>query len=247
MLISFCGGRLFGEVYGSGNTRAVALPGWRRSHGDYEKVGNGLPFAMAALDPPGFGATPPPDEPWGSVRYGELIASAISEIGAPVVLVGHSFGGRVAVQVAAGYPELVSALVLTGVPLLPSNLSGGRKRPPARFRVVRQLHKRGLISEKTMENARQKYGSVDYRQASGVMRSVLVASVNESYEEVLSRITCPVELVWADDDAEVPIRVAEGLAAAITGSKLTICPGAGHILPLTAPEALRQAIQRAAA
>jgi len=71
--------------------------------------------------------------------------------------------------------------------------------------------------------------------------------VNERYEDALSVLCCPVELVWGDDDAEVPLRSAQALAASIPGAHLEICPGAGHLLPLTAPLALRAAVVRAAA
>ena len=59
-----------------------------------------------------------------------------------------------------------------------------------------------------MESLRQRYGSEDYRLATGVMRTVHVRAVNEtneSYEEQLRRIACPVELVWGDDDTAAPL------------------------------------------
>jgi pimeloyl-ACP methyl ester carboxylesterase len=57
-------------------------------------------------------------------------------------------------------------------------------------------------------------------------------------------VGCPVELVWGDDDGEVPVAVAEGAAALLGDATITVCPGAGHMLPLTAPGALRAAIER---
>ena len=95
-----------------------------------------------------------------------------------------------------------------------------------------------------MESLRQRYGSPDYRAASGVMRQVLVRTVNETYDDQLRSVTCPVELVWGDDDTEAPLSVAERAAALLTRPRLTVCPGAGHLVPLTAPEALRLAIER---
>ena len=86
-----------------------------------------------------------------------------------------------------------------------------------------------------MERARQRYGSADYRAAQGVMRDVLVRLVNERYDDALAAVRCPVELVWGDDDADVPVERARALAAALPQARLTVCPGAGHLLPLTAP------------
>jgi pimeloyl-ACP methyl ester carboxylesterase len=158
-------------------------------------------------------------------------------------VVGHSFGGRVAVALAAARPDLVGALVLTGVPLVA--LSGRRRRPPAAYRAVRALSRARLLSEERLEEARRRYGSEDYRNAQGVMRAVLVRVLSETYDEQLSLLRCPVELVWADDDTEVPLAVAEKALDLLPGAVLTRCGPAGHLTPVTAPEALRGALDRA--
>jgi pimeloyl-ACP methyl ester carboxylesterase len=70
--------------------------------------------------------------------------------------------------------------------------------------------------------------------------------VNERYDGELAALAgqaLPVSLVWGDDDPEVPLTVAEALAARIPGAALTVCPGAGHLTPLTVPEALRTAVE----
>jgi pimeloyl-ACP methyl ester carboxylesterase len=96
-----------------------------------------------------------------------------------------------------------------------------------------------------LERARQRYGSADYVAAQGVMRQVLVKLLAERYEEQLSSIRCPVELVWGDDDTEAPLSIARAVHSAVPGSVLTVSPGAGHMTPLTVPELLRQAVDRA--
>jgi pimeloyl-ACP methyl ester carboxylesterase len=96
-----------------------------------------------------------------------------------------------------------------------------------------------------LERARQRYGSADYVAAQGVMRQVLVRLLAERYDEQLSLIRCPVELVWGDDDTEAPLSIARAVHSAVPGSVLTVSPGAGHMTPLTVPELLRQAVDRA--
>jgi pimeloyl-ACP methyl ester carboxylesterase len=105
------------------------------------------------------------------------------------------------------------------------------------------------MSEDRMEKARQRHGSADYRAAGGIMREVFVRMVNERYDDELASLSCPVELVWGDDDADVPVEVARQVQAMLAGSKvgaatLTLCPGAGHLTPLTAPGELRTAVLR---
>lgn len=247
MLKAFDSGRLFGVVHGGdGPARVLALHGWRRTSADFAAVlsglGAGAGVGAVALDLPGFGASPEPPGAWGAADYAKAVAAVLPELGTPVVVLGHSFGGRVAVHLAADHPDAVSALVLTGVPLIRRAPSG---RPPLKFRAARWLHRRGVLSDERMEALRRRHGSADYRAATGVMRDVFVRVVNESYEEPLGRLRCPVELVWGDDDAEARLAVAEE-ARALLGDRatLTVLPGAGHLTPLTAPDALRAAVER---
>ncbi|HEY7948876.1 MAG TPA: alpha/beta hydrolase [Acidimicrobiales bacterium] len=252
MLQALAGGALFGEVWGPSPAEVLVLHGWGRSHGDFSGVVGPTapegPLPSCAPDLPGFGGSPAPPSAWGSAEYVAALLPLLEEGSGParpVVVVGHSLGGRLAVTLAATRPDLVRALVLTGAPVGPHR--EGSRRPAARYRLARALHRRGLLSEARMERGRQRHGSADYRAAEGVMRAVLVRMVNERYDESLAAIRCPVELVWGDDDREVPVAVARSLLAALPGATLSLCPGAGHLTPLSAPAALRSAVDRALA
>lgn len=240
MLQTFAGGRLFGDATGVGPARVVALPGWQRTHGDFADVLAGLD--AVALDLPGFGPSPPPPEPWGSDQYARLVAEALEGMADRVVVLGHSFGGRVAVHLAATVPDRVAGLVLTGAPLVrpPGTVA---RRSPLGFRLARRLHRAGVVSDARMDALREKHGSADYRAAHGVMRGVLVRAVNEDYRDVLGRVRCPVALVWGDDDTAAPLAGARELQRLLPGSTLDVRPGAGHLTPLTAAPALRAAIE----
>jgi pimeloyl-ACP methyl ester carboxylesterase len=141
-------------------------------------------YDALSLDLPGFGATPEPEAGWTTADYAAWLAEILAGLDRPVLL-GHSFGGRIAVQLAALRPELVSGLVLTGVPLLRRQGTG---RLAWQYRLVRTLHQRGLVGDRRMDAMREKYGSADYRAAQGVMREVLVKAVNESYDAQLAAL-----------------------------------------------------------
>lgn len=248
MLKSLAGGALFGEVWGTGEPEVLVLHGWGRTHADFAAVVGPKaplgPLPVLAPDLPGFGATPAPPTPWGAADYAAALVPLLEEAPVrPVVVLGHSRGGCIAVALAAARPDLVRGLVLTGAPVLPR--PGGRRKPAARFRLARGLRRLGLVSEQRMEQARQRYGSADYRAAQGIMRDVFVRMVNERYDDELQALSSPVEMVWGEDDAEVPVAVARAAAALVPEATLTLCPGAGHLTPLTVPNALRAAVDRA--
>ena len=231
-----------------GSRTALARRGcWRCTVGD-ETIGTSKLFSLrlvldaVALDLPGFGSAPVPDAVWGSSDYARAVAAVLEEMTTQVVVLGHSFGGRVAVHLAASRPERIAGLVLSGVPL--HRAAGSRSRPPLRLRVARQLAAHGLVSQERIEVLRQRYGSDDYRAASGVMRDILVRTLAEDYTDVLARVRCPVELVWGDDDTAAPLAVAERAKHELSDAHLVVCPGAGHLTPVTVPDQLRAAIER---
>jgi pimeloyl-ACP methyl ester carboxylesterase len=248
VLRSYGDSRVFGEAYGAGPVRVVWLHGWARQSGDFAAAAQLLAdrgIASVALDLPGFGSSPAPHSAGGARHYAELIAPTLREISeSPLVLVGHSFGGRIAVVVASENPELVGELVLTGVPQLVR--LGAPTRAPFTYRTIRWLARRRLISESRLEAARQKYGSSDYRNAQGVMRDVLVATVQETYERELNTLSVPIAFVWGEGDRDVPVEIARRASALAQGpTTVEIITGVGHLLPLEAPEALVNAAEKA--
>jgi len=221
-LTALLGGAVLAERTGDA-PRVLALHGWGRTRADWGPVLQGVD--ALAVDLPGFGASPAPPEPWGSRQYADLLAPLLADGGWTVL--GHSFGGRVAVQLAAGWPAAVDRLVLTGVPLL--RRTAGAK-PPLAFRLAKRLHALGLVSDERMEQERRKRGSSDYRAATGVMRDTLVRLVNEDYRDLLPGIEVPVELVWGAGDTAAPLDLAREAADLFPKATLTVSETSGHLL-----------------
>lgn len=241
-LRSYLDGRVFGELADGPGPLVVGLHGWGRDRRDLQSALSTYPHLL--VDLPGFGVSPSPAEAWGAADYASCIAAVLDEHepAEPVVILGHSFGGRVAVCLAASRPDLVRGMVLCGVPLL--RLSKAAE-PTVSYRLGRKAHQAGLLSNRRFEAMRRARASDDYNAASGVMRKVLVRVVHESYDAQLQAVACPVALLWGSADQAVPasmIEKARGLLTALVATE--IVGGAGHDVHLQAPGRLRAMIEK---
>lgn len=246
---------MFGEFDRGSGPLVVLLHGWGRSSKDFlplieltrRTIGNGLEdCSFLRLDLPGFGISPPPKLKVGTAWYASVVAEAIREIQmegtlseTSVVVIGHSFGGRILLQLPSKAGFTPGAAIFTGVPLL----SVVQKRQPKlAYKVVRRLAKAGVVSKEMLESAKKKYGSADYRAAEGVMREVHVSVVNERYEDELLNFLPPSWLVWGADDVATPPEIAERAREYLPRATLTLVPGSGHNLPLENPEVLAKSL-----
>lgn len=254
-LSTFASGRLWGAQYGTGRPWVLALHGWGRDHHDFDEVLAGLD--AVALDLPGHGVAPEPPGAWSTREYAEWVAPVLHDIGdGPWVVLGHSFGARVAVHLAAlngaapdGGPG-IGALVLTGAPLAPP--PGKRSaRPSLAYRAGRALHRVGVVSDARIEQLRRQYGSDEYKRATPVMRGVLVKAVGETagaaYIPPLRQWASDggaVELVWWEHDPEASLAgVLAGLDG-LTSPRATVVPGSGHLMSREMVGQVRSALLR---
>jgi pimeloyl-ACP methyl ester carboxylesterase len=222
------------RLAGSASSAAPELVwahGWGHSHASLLPLAEAMrPRADSLLvDLPGFGASPLPPGPWGTEDYADAMAEWLAGLPARNrIWVGHSFGCRVGVQLAARHPEAVSALVLIAAAGLPPqrSLATRLRRLPRRlaFRAMRAVTPEGPARDQL----RERFGSSDYRNA-GEMRPVLVKAVNEDLSEPARRIRIPVVLIHGDGDTESPPEIAERFHALIPGSRLHLLRGFDHL------------------
>jgi pimeloyl-ACP methyl ester carboxylesterase len=98
---------------------------------NWTTIGKGLSdtHRVALVDLPNHGHSPWTDR----VDYldmVELLATELEQLGEPVTLVGHSMGGKVAMQLALRRPELLRALVVVDIAPVEYPVSGGRTDDP---------------------------------------------------------------------------------------------------------------------
>ncbi len=201
--------------------------GWQRSHTDF------LPFAESLhglgahylLDLPGFGQTPRPPETWGTAAYADFLADWLKTLpaGVPIYWVGHSFGCRVGLRLAAQYPHLLSGLFLVAAP-------GLRQPLPIAKRSYRWLKTRlyKLLKHMLPVAWLQPYfGSEDYKNA-GHMRDILVATVRENLAPVVPHITCPVYFAYGEKDTAASPQIGAQFIKLIKNARMHVVPGADH-------------------
>ncbi len=210
--------------------------GWGHSHKNFLPLV--VPFENTenniVLDLPGFGNSPPPPEHWGTEDYAVAIASWLEkENMRDVIWIGHSFGCRVGIQLAARYPDKIKAMgLIAGAGLK-------RKRPFIKniyfylriklFKLLKKLIPDGEFKNKIMSC----FGSADYKNANNAIRKIFVRVVNEDLSEQASKIKCPVALIYGKNDQETPTEFGERFSRLITNSKLFLLCGQDHYSVLT--------------
>jgi pimeloyl-ACP methyl ester carboxylesterase len=192
-------------------------------------------FRVLALDLPGFGHSPAPASVWGTPEYASFVAAVLADRGvARARFVGHSYGAKTSLYLAATRPELVEQLVLVG--------SSGLRTPPSiKARAKRALSRLGRVAgrlgppgQALKQALYARIASQDYRDA-GPLRAILVKVVNEDLTELLPRVAAPTLLVWGGADDAVPLSHARRMAGLIPDAGLVTFDGAGHFAYLDDP------------
>ncbi|MBP5193186.1 MAG: alpha/beta hydrolase [Clostridia bacterium] len=176
-----------------------------------------------AVDLPGFGKTPEPPFGYSLGDYVDFVRGVIeNRCGGRTDIIAHSFGGRIALKLAALYPDAVSRMLLTGS-------AGMKPRRTLRFYAkkgtYRILKKFFPCREKAL---REKFSSPDYLALSPVMRESFVKIISEHLEKYLPQIKAPTLLVFGENDRETPLYMARRLNRNIAGSGLVIMKDCGH-------------------
>lgn len=213
----------------------LALHGWGADHTLMKPVAERLAllgYSVYAPDLPSFGATPAPASPWTVFDYANFSLRYIDALGFERVhLIGHSFGGRIGLILGADHPERIGKIALAdsaGVPPRRSLLQRVRLRAYKLIRgALERAGARGLAAA-LREKYNRRYGSADYQNTSGVMRTTFVNIVNENLLPFAARIQCPTLLFWGMDDADTPLWQGETLEKTIPDAGLIVFENAGH-------------------
>lgn len=243
----------------------VLLHGQPGSGADWQQVADRLPdgLGVVALDRPGYGASPRPPggfEAGARAVLAELDGRGIDQ----AVLVGHSYGGGVALATAQLAPERVAALVLlasvgpgclTWADWVLAGPVSGEFLAVMAWRLTPRLARAGLAAARWLRRRPlgpdqavnwQIWGNAHHEHGP-LWRSFLIeqrALVREldGLTAALPAVTQPVLLVADPRDMIVPVRSTHRLAAALPDARVRMLAGPGHHLPRRAAAQIAAAI-----
>ncbi len=228
---------IYYQKLGSGKN-LILLHGWGHDVSSFWGLVDLLKnqFTIWLVDLPGFGRSETPKKAFDTKDYAKILVDFIKKnsIKNSIVL-GHSFGGKVALKLTRYYPKLIDKLILIG--------SSGIKPDPSIKRVLiyplaKIIHHLipDIFNLKTLIRKRfyRKIES-DYENA-GLMKDSLIKTLKEDLTYDLSQIKVETLILWGEKDRAVSLKYGKRMYQLIENSKLVILEGKGHYLHIHDPE-----------
>ena len=208
------------------------LHGWGADSNSFCGVVSCLPknnVSYLLVDFLGFGKSEEPAVPYNVYDYASEVVKLLKSLEIKeVIVVGHSFGGRVGIMMASKFNGVVKKLILVDS----AGVIEGRglvyklKVFWYKLRVKQRGSSKGL-----------NLGSSDYKALkTDVMRKTFKRVVNEDLLPVAKEIRLPTELIWGELDKETTLKAGKKLNKAIKGSRLVVIEDAGHFCFLDKPK-----------
>lgn len=211
----------------------LMLHGWKDSFKTFDEI---VPLLnerrIIRLDMPGFGESEAPKGAWDVGRYVDFVNAFIQKLAVPVdTIVGHSFGGRVAIKgVGSGilkpkYLVLIAAAGLAKKRTLRNSVLAMFAKAG---RLITSVPPLSLWQQQLRRKMYEALGSDYFR--SGSLKDTFVKVVNEDLSEYTKKITIPTLLIWGRQDSSTPLMQAERIHDLIENSQLDIVHDAGHFV-----------------
>lgn len=206
-------------------------------------------------------------DPWPGLRplrlsdEAALVSAVTPGHGQPLHLVGHSYGGAVALRWAVEHPERVRSLTLIEPVAFHLLREGGaeERRLLEEVRATADVVGRavlegdyhlGMARFVDYWNGEGAWSAASERSRRSLARCVAKvaldfhATVNEDAPlQALARFDLPVSVLRGERSPRPTLRIAELLVEAIPTARLQTVSGAGHMLPFTHPDSVRGAIE----
>ncbi|MGF1514194.1 MAG: alpha/beta fold hydrolase [Elainellaceae cyanobacterium] len=240
-------------TWGSGDKAIVFLHYFGGAAESWRWVAEQLSgYRCVALNLPGFGGTSAPEQP-SIQQYAQAVAAELDRLSIrDYVLVGHSMGGKIALQTAASSAAPPQQVVLVA-PSPPTQ----EPMPEAEKQRLLDNHPSRDNAETTLSNAARRELTNEQREVAiqthmniedGPWRWWLREGMNHSIADQMAQLSMPVTVLASKDDPVIDYDLVQSdVLAVIPGSKLVAIAGVGHLIPLEAPDwvadQLRQIVQ----
>ena len=218
----------------------LVLHGWGASIDAVGSIVDGLAgrFEVCAIDLPGFGESSEPPQAWDVAAYARFVLGVCDELGlVRFSLVGHSFGARIGIVIAATEPDRIARMVLTGA-------AGLRpKRKPSYYAKV-AVAKAGRVvgavggapGRRLQDRMRRRVASSDWLDATEAMRGTFRAVIADDLAPYLPGIRASTLLIWGDGDADTPQWMGRQMESAIPDAGLVVLEGGHYVYAERAAE-----------
>lgn len=201
----------------------VLLHGWGQNIEMMKPIGDGLQdkYHITIIDLPGFGQSSEPLEKFMIYDYYLCVKELLEKLKVKnPTLVGHSFGGRISIIYAA--LEKCEKLVLLSSPFLKKI-----EKMSLKTKILKKLKQVPGLSAFS-EIAKKHIGSTDYKNATPMMRDILVNTVNEDLTDYVKQIKSSTILIAGELDTAVPLYEMQKYTEYIKDSALIVYPNCTH-------------------
>ncbi len=224
--------------------KVIILHGWTYSIEKYEIIDKLLKakgVRTSVLRIPGFTKKLDTDKAWNLDDYINWLKKILDKEKEKVILIGHSNGGRIALNFANKYPDKIEKLILIdSAGIYHNELTARTKR--LFFATLAKIGKK-ITSSKKLRNLLYKItGERDYKNASAHMRKTMVYLMKSDMLLNLEKINVPTLIIWGENDKILPLRDGIKMQHEIKNSKLEVIKDARHSPQFTHPLEVADAI-----
>lgn len=220
-------------TYNTGNPCILFLHGWQLSGEVWLPIVRYLfdrDYNIYAIDLPGFGRSEMPPADYNLGDYADLVLAFIKKMKMKnIIVVGHSFGGRVAIKLASETPQLFQKLVLADSAGLANKWAPWIRLKIFLAKIFRPAFRLPFIRMARIR-VYEMIGAGDYITVADEMKQVFVNVINENLTPLLTKLKgIPTLIIWGEKDKETPVSMALKFRQLIPNSELVILKGAGHL------------------
>lgn len=219
----------------------LILHGWGASSQSWAKIQELLESRGCKVlvpDLPGFGENPAPSQAWSVDDYVAWLSDFCEKQNlSQFFLLGHSFGGSLAIKFSLKYPEKIRKLILVD--------SAGIRRTRIKKEILKKIaHILNRFSFLPFYSLIRKiayktiFRKSDYLLTEGVMKETYLKIIKEDLSDSLSNVSVPTLLIWGKKDKITPLQHAYLMKEKIIGATLEIIPNVKHNPHAEAPEIL---------